>query len=139
MTALDTNILIAVLVSSSPKNQDAQRGLQNLNDLLCTTPTNVGEVLRLLTHPKVFEKPLKLSKAVSLFSSFMESYGVLILDESTDWWINLVDIEKEIQGLKGNEIFDARIALCLQSHGVKRIFTWDSDFRKYPFLKILQP
>ena len=138
MTGLDTNVLIAALISSSSNHADAIEGLDSLKDLLCTTPTNVGETLRLLTHPKVFEKNLKLSKAVSHFSSFLESYGILILDEPTDWWKGLAKIEKEIPGLKGNEIFDARIALCLKSHGVKRIFTWDSDFKKYSFLRTIK-
>ncbi len=134
MTGLDTNVLIAALVSTSSNHANAIKGLDNLSDLLCTTPTNVGETIRILTHPRVFERPLNLTKAVSHFSSFLESYNVLILDEPTDWWKDLPKIEKEISGLKGNEIFDARIALCLRSHGVKRIFTWDSDFKKYSFL-----
>ena len=134
MTGLDTNVLIAALVATSTNHANAMRGLDKLTDNLCTTPTNIGETIRILTHPKVFEKPLKLTKAISHFLSFLESYNVLILDEPTDWWHELPKIEKEIPGLKGNEIFDARIAICLKSHGVKRIFTWDSGFKKYSFL-----
>ncbi len=138
MIGLDTNVLIAALISSASQHKDAIRGLDGLNDSLCTTPTNIGETLRILTHPRVFEKHLKLTKAVSHLSSFLESYKVLILDEPTDWWKELSKIEISIPGLKGNEIFDARIALCLKCHGVKRIFTWDSDFKKYSFLKSIK-
>ena len=134
MTGLDTNVLVAALVSTSASHTNAMKGLEKLSDTLCTTPTNIGETIRILTHPRVFEKPLKLTRAVSHFLSFLESYNVLVLDEATEWWHELPKIEEEIPGLKGNEIFDARIALCLKSHGVKRIFTWDSDFKKYSFL-----
>lgn len=54
MTALDTNILVGVMVSSSSLHEEAVRGLTNLSDDICITPTSVGETLRLLTHPKVF-------------------------------------------------------------------------------------
>ncbi len=139
MIALDTNVIIAALVSSCPDHDKAVKGLDAINDSLCTTPTNIGETLRLLTHPRVFERPLKLSKAVSHFSSFLNCRSIIILDEPTDWWKELDQAEKDVPGLKGNEIFDARIALCLKAHGVKRIFTWDSDFKKYSFLRTVKP
>ena len=138
MTALDTNVLIGIMVSSSSLHKEATKGLSNLSDELCTTPTNVGETLRLLTHPKVFSSPLKTSEAITAFSEFCESYSMRILDEDPSWWTQLREMEKLIPGLKGNEIFDARIAICLKQHGVKRIFTFDSDFNKYPFLQPLR-
>jgi uncharacterized protein len=138
MIALDTNVIMAALISSTLNHEKAIHTLEQLNDSFCTTPTNIGETLRLLTHPKVFEKPLRLPKAVAHFSSFLEGYSILTLDEPTDWWRGLINIEKEIPGLKGNEIFDARIALCLRAHGVKKIFTWDADFKKYSFLTTIK-
>ena len=137
MTALDTNVLVALLVGSSAHHTEATKGIQNLSDALCTTPTNMGEILRLLTHQKVFEKPLKTGRAVQAVSDLLEQFNIRILDEDTDWWRELPAIEEEIPGLKGNEVFDARIAICLRQHGVKRIFTWDSDFKKYSFLSAI--
>lgn len=138
MTALDTNVLIGIMVSSSSLHDDAVKGLANLSDDLCITPTNVGETLRLLTHPKVFSSPVKISRAIAVLSELLASYQIRILDEDTNWWKALLEIEKLIPGLKGNEIFDARIAICLKQHNVKRIFTFDSDFRKYPFLQSIR-
>jgi hypothetical protein len=135
MTALDTNILVGLMVSSSSLHEEALAGLENLSDDLCITPTNVGETLRLLTHPKVFSSPVKIGKAIAALSDLLESYKIRVLDEDIDWWRSLNEIEKLIPGLKSNEIFDARIAICLKQHGVKRIFTLDSDFKKYPFLQ----
>lgn len=60
MTAIDTNILIGIMVSSSTYHSEIMSGLNNLEDELCTTPSNIGEVLRLLTHFKVFSSLLKL-------------------------------------------------------------------------------
>ncbi|HEY8269585.1 MAG TPA: PIN domain-containing protein [Pseudobdellovibrionaceae bacterium] len=139
MTALDTNILIGIMVSSSSFHEEAMRGLTNINDDLCISPTNVGETLRILTHPKVFESPLKIAKAISVFSDLLESYNIRILEEDINWWRLLPEIEKQIPGLKGSEIFDARIATCLKQNNVKRIFTRDSDFKKYSFLQVTRP
>ena len=137
MTALDTNVLVGLLVASSTNHEAATNGVRNLSDTLCTTPTNIGEILRLLTHPKVFENPLKTSKAVQALVDLIDEFNIRILDEDVDWWRVLPEIEKEIPGLKGNEVFDARIAICLKQHGVKRIFTWDADFKKYSFLSAI--
>ena len=134
MTALDTNVLIGLLVKSSANHSAATKGVQNLSDSICTTSTNVGETLRLLTHHKVFEKPLKLEKAVRAMSDLLDAFNIRILDEDIDWWRELPALEQEVPNLKGNEVFDARIAICLRQHGVKRIFTWDADFKKYSFL-----
>jgi predicted nucleic acid-binding protein len=139
MTALDTNILIGAMVSSSSLHEEAVTGLELLDDDLCTTPTNLGEVLRLLTHPKIFAAPLKIGQAVSALSDFIESHKIRVLDEDLEWWKVLVEIEKQVPGLRGNEIFDARIAICLRQHKVKRIFTRDSDFKKYSFLDPVRP
>jgi len=135
MTALDTNILIGIMVSSSSFHKETLESLKNLDDSLCTTPTNIGEVLRLLTHHKVFPSPLKLEKAVEALDQLIEAYDIRILDEDIFWWKELPAIAKQILGLKGNEVFDARIALCLKQHKVKKLFTRDSDFKKYPFLQ----
>lgn len=137
MTAIDTNILIGIMVASSAHHTETMNGLENLDDELCTTPTNVGEVLRLLTHSKVFSSPLKIEKAVEALLSLIEAYDIRILDEDTNWWKGLSEITKQIPGLKGNEVFDARIALCLKQHKVKRIWTRDSDFKKYSFLQVI--
>jgi len=137
MTAIDTNVLIGIMVSSSTYHAEMMDGLNNLDDELCTTPTNIGEVLRLLTHSKVFSSPLKLEKAIEALSLLIEAYDIRILDEDTNWWKDLGEITKQIPGLKGNEVFDARIALCLRQHKVKRIWTRDADFKKYSFLQVI--
>lgn len=137
MTGIDTNLLIDLMVSSMPTHRESLASVAPIEDELCTTPTNIGECLRLLTHPRVFPKPLTLGRAVSVLGALLDFHKIRVLDESTDWWKSLTEIEGEIPGLRGNEVFDARIALCLRSHGVRRLLTRDADFRKYGFLKIV--
>lgn len=138
MTAIDTNILIDLIVASMPSHKSTTEGIRQLLDEICTTPTNVGECLRLLTDPKLFPKPLKVSAAVQAISELFDYYQIRVLEEDVTWWKDIPEMEKEIPGLKRNEIFDARIALCLRSHNVKRIYTRDADFKKYSFLQVIR-
>ena len=77
----------------------------------------------------------KINSAVKLLSDFIDSKNVRILEDDPDWWRSLPALEKEVQNLSGNHVFDAKIAVCLQSNGIKRIWSKDADFRKYTFLK----
>lgn len=137
MTALDSNTIIGIMVSSSSFHQEIMAGMESLEDDLCTTPTNIGEVLRLLTHSKVFPSPLKIEKAVEALEQLIEAYNIRILDEDIFWWQQLPELARQVIGLKGNEVFDARIALCLRQHKIKKIFTRDADFKKYSFLQTI--
>lgn len=138
MIALDTNMIVAALVKSQAEHPQVAAWLQRVRDPLGMTGTNLVETLRLLTHPRVFPRPLTLTRALDLVSDFMEQFDLAILEEAHDWWMGLKDLLKAIPGLKGNEIFDARIALCLRHNGVKEIATFDADFSKYSFLEIVR-
>ena len=39
--------------------------------------------------------------------------------------------------IRGNEIFDARIAMIMKYNGVRKVCTLDSDFRKYDFIEVI--
>lgn len=134
MIAIDTNILIAALVKSQVEHERVWRWVNHVSAPLITTQTNIAESLRLLTHPRVFPRPLTLKMAVAVVGDFFSVQNILILEESVTWWQELPELLAEYPGLKGNEIFDARIALCLRHNGVREICTFDADFAKYPFL-----
>lgn len=138
MTAIDTNILIDLIVASMPTHVSSTEGVRQLHDEICTTPTNIGECLRLLTHPKLFPKPLKVISAVSAVEELFDYHQIRVLEEDINWWKEIPEMETEVPGLRGNEIFDARIALCLRANNVKRIYTRDADFKKYSFLQVIQ-
>ncbi len=138
MIAVDTNLIIHVLVKSQKEHRRAYEWITRNSSPLCTTHVNVAEVLRLLTHPKVFPFPLNLKEAVDVFNNFYEAFGIKVLEEPEEWWSELNHLLQVNPSLKGNEIFDAQIALCLRYHGVKEFATFDADFLKYPFLKIIK-
>lgn len=135
-TALDTNVLVHLLVSSSAEHERSAAWIDSAGGPFVTTQTNVAEFLRLVTHPRVFEQPLSLGKAVALIARFIEEFGIEILHESDLWWRALAELDLP---LRGNQVFDARIALCLRHHGVGSICTFDAGFAKFDFLDLVTP
>ena len=137
-TALDTNIIIDLMVSGYAEHDRARRGLENLKDPIFTTHVNVAECLRLLTHPKVFSKPMKADEAVKNLESFFSANSLTVLNQSDRWWLDIPGIaSQDILGLAGNDIFDTQIALCLRYNGIKRIWTRDSGFKRFGFLQVI--
>ena len=41
--------------------------------------------------------------------------------------------------LAGNLISDLHIAALMREHGIKTIYTRDSDFQRFPFLEVRDP
>lgn len=137
MIAIDTNILVDILVRSQPDHARASAWLQRCKERLAMTHVNVAEILRLLTHPRVFASHMALRPAIDLLNHFIDDFDVAVLEESPVWWRDLQDSIKHVPRLRGNEVFDARIALCLRHNGVRELCTKDADFTKYPFIRII--
>ena len=137
MIGLDTNIVIYGMVSSVPQHAKALAWFNKNQEALALSPVSVGETLRLLTHPKVFPKPLDLTKAVAALAAFLSDFRVSVLEEDPDWWTRLPDLLADFPGLRGNAVYDARIALCFKFNGVRQVCTHDAEFKKYGFLKVL--
>lgn len=137
MIALDTNTILYLLVHTMPEHPRAKAWLQANTEPLATTSVNLSESLRLISHPRVFPKPLKLSEACKTLAGFISEWDVQLLEENPKWLSELAELSLELESLKGNEVFDAQIALYLKHNGVKKIATLDDDFRKFSFLKVV--
>ena len=49
------------------------------------------------------------------------------------------EILREVQGLAGNIMHDLGIAALMREHGVKQIYSRDTDFHRFPFIQRLDP
>lgn len=137
MIGLDTNVLIHAVVVTQKEHERMQQWLSHGRRSLCTTLTNIAETLRLLTHPRVFPRPAGVGPAVQTLIDFVTVWQIQVLEEDPGWWREVAVLAQAVRGLRGDEIFDARIALCLRFHGVQEILTLDADFQKYPFLRVV--
>ncbi|NVL93574.1 MAG: PIN domain-containing protein, partial [Desulfobacterales bacterium] len=48
-------------------------------------------------------------------------------------------VMREIPHLSGNLMHDAQTAILMREHGIKTIYTRDTDFHRFPFLEPVDP
>ena len=44
-----------------------------------------------------------------------------------------------LANLRGNLLYDAQTAILMREHGIKTIYTRDTDFHRFPFLEPIDP
>ena len=142
MFVVDTNVLVYAADKDSPFHNICF-------DLLQSSRTNQAawyltwsicyEFLRVTTHPRVFRKPWSAEGAWSFVSNLLKapSIGVLV---ATDRHKDLVQgLINELPHLSGNVMHDTHTAVLMREHGIKTIYTRDTDFHRFPFLEPIDP
>jgi len=97
------------------------------------------EFLRVTTHPRVFRKPWSASQAWGFIEALTTSPFLGIL-RATERHADVVSqVIKELPHLSGNLMHDVQTAALMREHGIKRIYTRDTDFHRFPFLEPIDP
>jgi toxin-antitoxin system PIN domain toxin len=139
--SLDTNILIYASDEASPYHEKARKFLEGRaenSDLLCLTwPVLIG-YQRIATHSSIFKSPLSPDEAWGNVLSLLQLPRVRIIRESEDFAHDYAEVMSKLL-VKGNLVPDAHLATILRQHGVRRIYTVDTDFRKFDFLEAINP
>ena len=139
--AIDVNVLLYASDASSPFAKSAQAFLEDCvagrEVLVLAWPTVVG-YLRLATHPAVFASPLSPGDAERNIESLLALPHVRVLSEKEGFWDVYRDVTRNL-AVRGNDVPDAHLAALLRQHDVPTLYTNDRDFRKYTFLKVLNP
>lgn len=133
MIAIDTNILVYAHREELPLHRNAMSRLVELAEgvepwalpVFC-----IGEFLRVVTHPRLFNPPSTLRQAVQAIGNLLESPSVVILNPAENFWPILTEIAK-IADAKGNILFDAQIVAVCREHGVREILSEDRDFSRF--------
>lgn len=142
MVLIDTNVLVYAARREAPELGSCRRLLLGLaSDPLpwfITWPI-LYEFLRVVTHPRVFGDPATSGEAWSFLAPLLASPGLQVLvqtDRHEEVAARTID---EVAGLRGNLFHDAHTAILMREHGVRRIYTRDTDFHRFPFLEVLDP
>ena len=137
----DVNVLLYASDAASPVHAAARRFLDGAargDDLFCLGWPTVMSYLRIATHPRIFTSPLSPSEAVGNVEVLALLSHVRLLSEEEGF----LDVYREVSGVfpvRGNLVPDAHLAALLKQHGVRRLFTRDTDFRKFGFLEVRDP
>ena len=107
-------------------------------DLCCLAWPTLFAYLRISTHPSIFRRPLASDAAWANVRALIRLPRVRLITEEEDFadHYELVTCGSVI---RGNLVPDAHLAALLHQHGVTRIYSNDTDFRKFPFLEVINP
>ncbi len=139
MIAVDTNILVHAHREDSPWHGRAKQRLAGLGGTRWAIPWPcVHEFVAVVTHPKVFNPPTPLERALTTVETWLDTPLLAVVGELEGYWETLASVLRSAQ-VGGPRVHDARIAaLCLQ-HGVSELWTMDRDFSRFPGLATTNP
>lgn len=99
----------------------------------------VYEFLRVVTHPRIFRRPLTADRALQFLDPILGSDLVTILSPTPRHEALMRSTIRETGRPAGNLFHDLHTAVVMREHGISEIMTADSDFRKFPFLRVTDP
>jgi toxin-antitoxin system PIN domain toxin len=140
MIAIDANLLIYAHVSSFPQHEVAREWLDHqLNDVgpVGIPWASVLAFLRLVTNPRVFERPEPITDAWRQVRAWLACDTVWI-PQPTERHAELLDRFLALSGVHGNLVPDAHLAALATEHGLTLCST-DGDFARFPGLHRLNP
>lgn len=138
MIAVDTNILVYADREHLPQHGRALSVLTSLAEgaeawglpIFC-----VGEFIRVVSHPRLFDPPTPAAEAVQSIMALLESPSVRLLSPGSAY-LTLLERLIASSNASGNLIFDAQIAAVCLEHGARTVLTEDRDFMRFPELTI---
>jgi toxin-antitoxin system PIN domain toxin len=94
--------------------------------------------LRIATHTGIFTSPLSPHDAVANIDALLALPHVRPLGEDEGFWETYRAVGQGVP-LRGNAVPDAHLAALLRQHGVSTLYTNDADFRRFDFLRVINP
>ncbi len=142
MFVVDTNILVYAADVESPfhpKCFELLGAFREEESAWFTTWPIVYEFLRITTHPRVMRKPWSATKAWTFIEALLASPGLGLLAPTERHAAVAGVVIGELPHLSGNLMHDAHTAILMREHGIRRIYTRDTDFHRFAFLEPLDP
>jgi uncharacterized protein len=140
MILLDANLLIYAHVISFPQHARARRWLDTQlsggGAVGLPWPSVLG-FLRIVTNPRVFERPAPVADAWGQVSAWLACEGVWI-PQPTERHRDVLGSMLSVAGVQANLIPDAHLAALAIEHGLMLCST-DGDFARFPNLRWLNP
>ena len=141
MIVPDANLLLYATDSTSPFHDAAREwwtGCLNGSVPVGLCHPVVFAFVRLSTHPRVFERPLSLSRVTRIAQSWINRQVTRTLYPGPQHVPNVLNLLATTGSRGGNLVTDAQIAEIAMAHRAE-VHTADHDFRRFPGLKYRFP
>lgn len=142
MLVFDTNVLIYAADTGSPFHDPCRERLMRACEGAAPVylTWSIGyEFLRVTTHPRAPAVSWTSAEAWRFLSELLKSRAIEVLCPTARHRAVLDQTLAEVTDLRGNIIHDLHIAVLMREHGVSRICTRDTGFRRFPFLTVVDP
>jgi hypothetical protein len=142
MFVVDTNILVYAANADSPGHQAARRRLDQWRHGTGAWYLTWGvcyEFLRVVTHRRVLRTPWTGAAAWRFLEAVLASPGLGLLVPTDRHATVVAEVLEESPPVTGNLWHDAMTAILMREHGIGTIYTRDADFRRFPFLQVVDP
>lgn len=139
--SIDVNVLLYASNTGAAEHEKARAFLDARPgdpDLCCLTWPTLMAYQRIATHPSIFDRPLSPEAAWGNIVQLLRLPRVMVLTEN-DAFASIYTSVTRGKAIRGNLVPDAHLAALLQLHGVRRLYSKDSDFRKFEFLEVVDP
>jgi hypothetical protein len=139
--AVDVNVLLYASDTASRFHRRAAEFLESVaggTEIVCLAWSTAMAYLRIATHPAIFRTPLSPAEAAGNLERLLRLPHVRLLAEEDGFWGVYRDVTRGV-AVRGNLVPDAQLAAVLRQHGVRRLYTNDADFRKFPSLEVQNP
>jgi uncharacterized protein len=140
MMLIDANILVYAHVSSFVQHNQARDWLDE--QLNASAPVGLPWItlvafLRLVTNPRVFERPESISAAWQQVRGWLACDTVWV-PQPTERHADLLDRFLASPGVHGNLVPDAHLAALALEHGLT-LYSSDGDFARFRGLRWINP
>ena len=139
---IDTNILLYAANQDSEFHQPCRAQLQacirQASPWYLTWPI-CYEFLRVCTHPRVLSKPWSIAAGWKFLQALLASPSAGLLLPTARHAAVLAEVVAQLPHLRGNILHDAHTAVLMREHGIQRVYSRDTDFHRFPFIKVIDP
>ena len=142
MFVVDTNVLVYAADAESPLHDTCRGVVGTARDGAAAwylTWSICYEFMRVTTHPRVFRRPWTLTQAWSFIEALLTSPSLGILVPTERHAVVVSEVVRDLPALAGNLLHDAHTAILMREHGIRTIYTRDTDFHRFPFLDPVDP
>jgi toxin-antitoxin system PIN domain toxin len=140
MILIDANLLLYAYHPESPEHERASAWLESVlsgADPVGLTWMTIWAFVRIMTNPRVFERPLRTNEAIDIVSAWLAQPSIVLLDPGEHHWEILRHLLVDGQ-MTGPLVTDAALAAVAIEHGAS-VCTADRDFARFSNLKTFNP
>ena len=142
MFVIDTNVLVYAAETTCPEHERCRSLIERCRKShfpWYLTWSIVYEFVRVVSHPKVFKDPWPAKNAWKFIDALLASPSLGILAHTKRHSAIALQTLEEVAALRGNLIHDMHTVVLMREHGIRQIYTRDSDFHHFSFLEVIDP